>query len=48
MFVVRMLLKYGTLMEEKIFAKVAVYSSSDQFKVLHTRRLKDKSVNLDV
>ena len=48
MFVVRMSLKYGTHMEVKIFAKVVVYSSSDQFKVLLIRRLRNKSVNLDV
>ena len=35
-------------MEEKTFAKVAVYSSSDQFKVVLTRRLKNESVPLNV
>ena len=46
-FVVRMLIKYGTLMEATIFAKAAVYSSSDQFRILLTRH-SNKSVNLDV
>ena len=35
-------------MEAKIFAKVAVYSSSDQYRILLTRHSRDKSVNLNV